>query len=109
MIYAVMQPKGEEIPALYTFKNWQSYRDALRAERNGNRNKVKVFAAMSTAITRTNYRREKAQAYTILTEFQNLLSIPGLSMGEMSDISEAAERIARRYGQLKEARENAVC
>jgi hypothetical protein len=109
MIYAVMQPKGETLPALYTFKSWSEYRAALRAERNGNRNQVKVFRSMSTEITRTGYRSEKAQAYNILLEFSYLLSIPGLSMGEMQKISDHAERIARRYGHLEEARENAVC
>lgn len=109
MIYAVMQPKGETLPALYTFKSWSEYRAALRAERNGNRNPVKVFRSMSTEITRTGYRSEKAQAYNILLEFSDLQSVPGLSWGELSTLENHAERIARRYGHLEEARENAVC
>lgn len=109
MIYAVMQQQGETLPSLYTFRDWTTYRDALRMERNGNRRKVKVFSAMSTEISRKDYQSEKAQAYSVLVQMQELLSIPGLSMGEMQHISDHAERIARRYGQLQEARENGIC
>lgn len=109
MIYAVMKPQGEALPALYTFRDWTTYRDALRMERNGNRQKVKVFSAMSTQITRKDYQSNKAQAHSVLVQMQELLFVPGLSMGEMQDISDHAERIARRYGQLREARENGIC
>lgn len=109
MIYAVMKPQTETLPALYTFRDWTAYRNALRMERNGNRQKVKVFSAMSTEISRKDYQSEKAQAHSVLVQMQELLFVPGLSMGEMQEISDHAERIARRYGQLREAQENALC
>lgn len=107
MIYAYIEAAPGN--GLYTFKSWEAYREALRAERNGNRNRVKVLATASTEISGRNYQSKKAQAGNILLDFSNILSAGDLSYGELATIQEAAEKIARRAGLLREARANGIC
>lgn len=103
MIYAVITEPGEELPSLYIFDTWDSYHTATFSPEN------EIHAVADTTIRGRTYQARKNSAYDVLVEMQQLLFVPGLSMGELADISDAAEKIARRYGHLEEARENAVC
>ena len=102
MIYAALTI-GNEPTTIYTFANWKEYRDYTFSP------EITVEAAASTEITRKNYRSERLQAHGILGELQNVASVPGLSYHEISIVQWNADRIARRYGLLTEARENGLC
>ena len=106
MIYAYIEAAPGN--GLYTFKSWKAMADAIRQERNEGR-PVTVEAAANTAITRTDYTGNKWQAREALIELQKVMFSGDLSYGELAELQEAAERIARRYGLLREARENAIC
>ena len=102
MIYAALTVANEPT-TLYTFANWEEYRNLTFSP------EITVEAAASTEITRKNYRSEKMQAIGRLQDLQDVAGVPGMSYNELFIIQTAAERIARRYGLLAEARENGVC
>lgn len=56
-----------------------------------------------------NYRERKHSAENALHLASEILQAPGLSYGDVAEIQAEAERIARRYGLLREARENGIC
>ena len=106
MIYAYIEAAPEN--GLYIFKSWQAMRAAIKEEiQNGK--PVKVRAAANTEITRTDYTGNKLQARNALIDLQRVACTGDLSYSELGTIYNAAERIARRYGLLREARENAIC
>lgn len=102
MIYAVITASGEDLPNLYTFGTWDAYHAATFSPEN------EIHAVADTEIHGRSYKARKSNAHSALVQMQYLLFVPGLSMGEMQDISDAAEIIARRYGMLAEARENGI-
>lgn len=104
MVFAIIQTPGE-LPELKTFNDWTGYR-ATRPERR--KYGIKTRAAVSTAIYGTSYQSRKAQSHGILCDLANAASIPGLSMGELATIQDEAEKVARRAGLLREARENGI-
>ena len=103
MIYAVMRTEEDPQPTLYRFRDWTEYRrETWSPERT-------VEAVASTEIGKTGYTGSKWAARARLQELQDVQSAPGLSYGELATLQNVAERIARRYGLLREARENGLC
>ena len=105
MIYAYIEARPGT--GLYTFSSWQSMRAAIKEEKQTG-NPVTVRAAASTTISRTDYTGNKMQAREALRELTNVASAGDLSYSEHGEIWTACERIARRYGLLREARENGI-
>lgn len=103
MIYAVMRTDEDPRPTLYRFRDWTEYRRETWSPAR------MVEAVASTEISRSGYTGSKWQARARLAEIQEVETVPGLSYGELAALQDVAERIARRYGLLREARENAIC
>lgn len=59
----------------------------------------------------THYQKAKAAAREKAVEFSNNMEemTAGLSWGELAEIQNRFERLGRRYGLLREFRENAIC
>lgn len=105
MILALVQGPTETAPTLYQIPgDWPAYLaatfspDALR------------LGAVNTALSK---RRDRAglkwEARGKLQNLFDMASTPGISWGELATIQAAAEKIARRAGLLREARENGIC
>ena len=103
MIYAVMRTEDEPRPTLYRFRDWEEYRRETWSPART------VEAVASTEIGKTGYTGSKWAARARLAEIQEVETVPGLSYGELATLQDVAERIARRYGLLREARAAAIC
>lgn len=108
MVLAIIKRPGEYFPELWTMgkrgtDSWDAFHAATFSP------EAETLAAVSTEISGTDYQSRKQQASGILWDLQNAASVPGLSMGELATIREEAEKIARRAGLLREARENGIC
>lgn len=57
----------------------------------------------------TKYQKEKAAAREKAVEFSLTCGEMTLSMAEYAEITNKFERLGRRYGLLREFRENAIC
>ena len=104
MIYAVIEKDRQE--TLFRFDSW----DELHRE-TFNPDSWDAYTAQEipARISGKSYKERKEDAYYTLVNMQYILGTPGLYMSEYADIGADAERIARRYGLLREARENAIC
>ena len=104
MIYAVIEKDRQE--KLFRFDSW----DELHRE-TFSPDSWDAYTAQEipARISGRSYQERKENAYYTLVNMQMILGTPGLYMSEYADITEDAERIARRYGLLAEARENGVC
>lgn len=101
MIYAITNKNPETV---FRFETW----DALHASTFSPYGNTTVFS-IPCFIPGRNYRERKHAAENALHRAAEIMSAPGLSWGELAEIGAECERIARRYGQLREARENALC
>ena len=104
MIYAIIEKDRQE--TLFRFDTW----DELHRE-TFNPDSWDAYTAQEipAKISGRSYQERKANAYDTLVNMQYILGAPGLYMSEYADIGADAERIARRYGLLAEARENGIC
>ena len=103
MIYAVIE-RGPEAGTAASFQTWDAYHAATFSPHTNSA----VFP-IPVFIPGRTYAERKHAAENALHRASEILQTPGLTMGEMCEIQTEAERIARRYGLLREARENAVC
>jgi hypothetical protein len=55
------------------------------------------------------YQRGKARARQAAIEFSHDVSEMNLSWWECAEVSEKFEKLGRRYGLLREFRENGIC
>lgn len=99
-IYSVIEVNGEEIAALFT--SWDEFhRETFSPER-------RPVAVLTINHSHGNsYHERKANAHNLAVQYSNHIA-PGLSMLELSIISSCFETLARRYGLVKEFRENAI-
>ena len=99
MIYAVLEMENETESGLYQFETW----DALHAA---------TFSPdiIPVAVWESGkgYTRDKKRARMELMNLQRAASIPGISWGELWEIQNRAENVARRAGLMTEARENGL-
>lgn len=56
-----------------------------------------------------NYETKKAEARDKAVEWQLQASDKNYSYGELADFTKYFEKLGRRYGLLKEFRENGIC
>ena len=57
----------------------------------------------------SKYQKAKARAREMAVEFSNNLGEMVLSWAECAEIGNKFERLGRRYGLLREFRENGIC
>ena len=57
----------------------------------------------------SKYQKAKAQAREMAVEFSNNQGDMTLSWAECAEIGNKFERMGRRYGLLREFRENGIC
>lgn len=62
----------------------------------------------TTKTTKTTYKENKAKAVAFAIDFQRKQSERAVSLGEIMADAERLEKLARRYGLVKEFRENAI-
>lgn len=103
MIYAIIE-RGPDAGTASSFETWDAYHAATFSPCTNNA----VFS-IPAFIPGKTYAERKNAAENALHRASEILQAPGLSWGDVIEIQEEAERIARRYGLLREARENAVC
>lgn len=103
MIYAVTE-RGPESGKFTSFETWDAYHAATFSPYKND----KVFSIPAFIPGRT-YAERKHAAENALHRAAEIMSAPGITWAELAAIKAEAERIARRYGLLREARENAIC
>ena len=103
MIYAVIE-RGPDAGTAASFETWDAYHAAIFSPYTNSA----VFP-VPAFIPGKSYAARKHAAENALHRASEILSAPGLSWGELAEIKAEAERIARRYGLLTEARANAIC
>ena len=59
--------------------------------------------------TKTTYANNKAVARQEAIDWQNDVANHNYSYGELAEAAEHFEKLGRRYGLLKEFRENGIC
>ena len=105
MIYAAIREDAEPLPTIYRFRDWNEYRrETWSPERT-------VEAVASTEIGGTRSRDRtglKWRTRARLAEIQEVMQTPGLSWAELADLQNVAEKLARRAGLIREARENGI-
>lgn len=105
MILAIVQAPTATAPDLYCIPgDWPRYLNATFSP------DALHLAAVNTALSAKHRDRTGLhwEARAKLAELAEMQSIPGLSWGELATIQAAAEKLARRAGLLREARENGI-
>lgn len=99
-IYAVIEQEGTE--AAFVFNSWEElFSFTFSPART-------VICALTLNHSHgKNYHERKANAHNLAIQYSNNQA-PGLSWGELSQIQTAFETLGKRYGLLKEFRENAI-
>ena len=91
---------GEEHANLYF--DWEKYfTDTFSPE-------CELIQLIKIAVHVKNYRERKNSLKEIAVEFSHN-AVCGLSYGELSHIQNFFETMGKRYGLLREFRENAIC
>lgn len=103
MIYAIIQ-RGRDAGTASSFETWDAYHAATFSPYTNNA----VFSIPAFTPGKT-YQDRKHAAENALHRASEIMQAPGLSWGELAEIQTEVERIARRYGLLREARENGIC
>lgn len=67
-----------------------------------------IYNTISFKITGKTYEQRKAAARDLAITYQNIFSSLYIDMWEYSDITNYLERVAKRYGLIKEFRENGI-
>ena len=66
------------------------------------------IAGMKTARRRT-YQQAKANAQEFAIDAQNIISENNFSYGEIADISDTLHSLGKRFGLVREFKENCIC
>lgn len=100
IIYAVIKEDNQELA--FVFDSWeQLFNYTFSPART-------VAAALTLNHSHgKTYHERKANAHNLAIQYQNNTA-PGLSYGELAQIQYCFEKLGRRYGLLKEFRENAI-
>lgn len=106
MIYAIIE-RGPNAGTAASFETWDAYHAATF--RPYSTRAAETVFSIPAFIPGRNYRERKHAAENALHRASRIMNAPGLSWAELAAIKAEAERIARRYGLLREARENAIC
>ena len=100
MFYAKLKQDGQTFGNLY--HDFQDYvRDTFSPE-------VETMVIIPFTVHGSNYRERRENVRNTAIEFSHAED-GGLSYGELAAIGGWFEKIGKRYGLLKEFRENAIC
>lgn len=101
MFYAKYRDiNGEEVAKLYDLPE-EYYADTFSPE-------VEPLTVIDFSVKGKNYRQRQSSVQTIAIDFQTA-DIGGLYMSDYGLICDWFTKMGKRYGLLKEFRENAVC
>lgn len=101
MFYATFKQNGEYFGALY--HDFQDYvNDTFDPG-------IETLAIIPFTVHGSNYAERRENVRGTAMEFQTANDCDGLYMSDMSQIYGWFEKMGKRYGLLKEFRENAVC
>lgn len=101
MFYAKLKQGNEETGVLY--EDFQDYiSDTFSPE-------VETMVIIPFTVHGSNYRERRENVRGTAMEFQTANDCDGLYMSDMAQIYGWFEKMGKRYGLLKEFRENAVC
>lgn len=106
MIYAVIE-RGPDAGTASSFETWDQYHAATFRPYSTSA-AASVFS-VPAFIPGRNYRERKHAAENALHRLPRIMDAPGLAWGDLAQLQAEAERVARRYGLLHEARENGIC
>ena len=103
MIYAIIQ-RGREAGKAARFDTWDAYHAATFSPYTNS-----IIFPIPAYIPGKTYVERKLAAENALHRASEIMQAPGLSWSELAEIQTESERIARRYGLLRAARENGIC
>lgn len=101
MIYAVIEKGGTATAR--SFETWDAYHAATFSPYTNST----VFS-IPAFIPGRNYRERQHTTRNALQRAGIILGTPGLSWADVAAITAEAERIAKRAGLVREARENGI-
>ena len=101
MFYAKLKQDGKETGVLY--EDFQDYiSDTFSPE-------VETMVIIPFTVHGNNYAERRENVRGTAMEFQTANDCDGLYMSDMAQIYGWFEKMGKRYGLLKEFRENCVC
>ena len=100
MIYTVLKQNNDE--TAYLFYSWPEYHEATFSP------DIEATCTIELGRVKGNYQDKKAAIQDKAIEYSNN-NAPGLSYGEIADIQGYFETYGKRYGLLRDFRENAIC
>lgn len=100
MIYAVLKENNKETAHL--FWTWEEYHRATFSP------DIETVYKIELGRVKGDYKAKKAAIQDKAISYSNMI-FPGLSANELSYIESYFETYGKRYGLLREFRENAIC
>ena len=100
MIYTVLKENNDE--TAFLFNSWEDYHAATFSPA------IESTCIIELGRVKGSYKDKKAVIENKAIEYSNNIA-PGLSWGEVADISGYFENYGKRYGLLTDFRENAIC
>ena len=68
-----------------------------------------IFVAATETTNRKTYQQSKEAARLFAIDAQNIISENNFSYGEIADISDTLQDLGRRFGLVREFKENCIC
>ena len=68
-----------------------------------------IFVTATETTSRKTYQQAKANARLFAIDTQNIISESNFSYGEIADISDTLHAFGRRFGLVREFKENCIC
>lgn len=70
---------------------------------------TEIITCFRLNVSGRNYQERKEDAREKAIDFQSAAALVNLSYGELATLQDFFENAARRYGLIREFRENAIC
>ena len=68
-----------------------------------------LFVTATETTSRKTYQQAKEAARLLAIDVQNIISESNFSYGEIADISDTLHALGRRFGLVREFKENCIC
>jgi len=68
-----------------------------------------IFVTATETTSRKTYQQAKEAARLFAIDAQNIISESNFSYGEIADISDTLHALGRRFGLVREFKENCIC
>lgn len=105
MFLGKYEENGKEYFYIY-YKNKYGYKEWYKDTFSPN---IENIMVLDLSIHGKNYEEKKACAEELAKDYQYNFACLSWSYGELATICEYFKRIGKRYGLLKEFKENAIC